>query len=84
MYSLLVYSKLVRRSIARVLTVMSQTERENLRKFYRSKKYVPTDLRQKKTRAMRRQLTKFESSRRTLKQIKKDTHFSLRKYAVKE
>ena len=76
--------KLVRKSIARVLTVISQTQRENLRKFYRTKKYKPLDLRAKKTRAMRRALTKHEASLKTLKQQKKETHFPLRKYAVKE
>ena len=77
-------SKLVRKSIARVLTVISQTQRENLRKFYKTKKFKPLDLRPKKTRAMRRALTKHEASLKTKKQQKKLTHFSLRKYAVKE
>merc|ERR1711988_875237 len=76
--------KLVRKSIARVLTVISQTQRENLRKFYKKKKYQPLDLRPKKTRAIRRRLTKYEASRKTLKQQKKITHFAPRKYAVKE
>merc|ERR1712189_47922 len=76
--------KVVRKSIARVLTVISQTQRENLQKFYKNKKYKPLDLRTKKTRAQRRALTKHERSRKTLRQIKKDTHFSVRKYAVKE
>merc|ERR1712062_297571 len=76
--------KVVRKSIARVLTVISHTQRENLQKFHATKKYKPLDLRAKKTRAMRRALTKNEASRKTLRQIKKDTHFSLRKYAVKE
>ncbi|WP_395241655.1 50S ribosomal protein L29, partial [Salmonella sp. s51933] len=76
--------KLVRKSIARVLTVISQTQRENLQKFYKSKKYKPLDLRSKKTRAMRKALTKNEAAKITLKQRKKLTHFTLRKYAVKE
>ncbi|RMX49190.1 hypothetical protein pdam_00005847 [Pocillopora damicornis] len=76
--------KLVRKSIARVLTVISQTQRENLRKFYKSKKFKPLDLRPKKTRAMRRAFTKHEASLKTKKQQKKLAHFSLRKYAVKE
>ncbi|CAH3114300.1 unnamed protein product, partial [Porites lobata] len=76
--------KLVRKSIARVLTVISHSQRENLRKFYKTKKFKPLDLRPKKTRAMRRALTKHEASLKTLKQQKKLTHFSLRKYAVKE
>ena len=78
------YRKLVRKSIARVLTVISHSQRENLRKFYKTKKFKPLDLRPKKTRAMRRALTKHEASLKTKKQQKKLTHFSLRKYAVKE
>merc|ERR1712002_78253 len=76
--------KVVRKSIARVMTVISHTQRDNLQKYYAGKKYKPLDLRTKKTRAMRRALNKHEASRKTLRQIKKDTHFSLRKYAVKE
>ncbi|KAH7887741.1 ribosomal L29 protein-domain-containing protein [Phlebopus sp. FC_14] len=73
----------VRKSIARVLTVMNQKSRQNLREFYKNKKYLPLDLRPKKTRAIRRRLTKKEASLRTLKQRKKDIHFPVRKYAVK-
>merc|ERR1712107_634846 len=76
--------KVVRKSIARVMTVISHSQRENLRKFHAAKKYKPLDLRMKKTRAMRRALNKYEASRKTLRQIKKETHFSIRKYAVKE
>jgi len=64
--------------------VISQTQRDNLRKFYQKKKYKPLDLRPKKTRAKRRELTKFEKSRKTLRQIKKETHFPKRVYAVKQ
>jgi len=74
----------VRKSIARVLTVISHNQRDNLKKYYQSKKYQPLDLRVKKTRAIRRALTKHEAGRKTLRQVKKETHFSLRKYAVKE
>merc|ERR1712002_763842 len=76
--------KVVRKFIARVMTVISHTQRDNLQKYYAAKKYKPLDLRSKKTRAMRRALTKNEAARKTLRQIKKDTHFSIRKYAVKE
>ena len=54
----LLSSNTVRKSIARVLTVMNQKQRQNLREFYKSKKYLPLDLRPKKTRAIRRRLTK--------------------------
>ncbi|EMD40713.1 ribosomal protein L29 [Gelatoporia subvermispora B] len=73
----------VRKSIARVLTVMNQKQRQNLREFYKNKKYLPLDLRVKKTRAIRRRLTASERSVKTLKQHKKDIHFPIRKYAVK-
>ncbi|EIN10614.1 60S ribosomal protein L35 [Punctularia strigosozonata HHB-11173 SS5] len=73
----------VRKSIARVLTVMNAKQRQNLREFYKGKKYLPLDLRAKRTRAIRRRLTPSEKKAKTLKQKKKDTHFPLRKYAVK-
>ncbi|KAG6814178.1 hypothetical protein H0H92_000854 [Tricholoma furcatifolium] len=73
----------VRKSIARVLTVTNQKARQNLREYYKNKKYLPLDLRVKKTRAIRRRLTKHEASLKTLKQQKKDANFPLRKYAVK-
>jgi large subunit ribosomal protein L35e len=60
--------RIVRKSIARVLTVIKQTQKENLRKFYRGKKYKSLDLRPKKTRAMRHQLTKHEEKLKTKKQ----------------
>jgi len=59
----------VRKSIACVLTVMNQARSKALRLRYKGKKYVPTDLRMKKTRAMRRELTKYEQSRKLHKTI---------------
>ncbi|KAF5369893.1 hypothetical protein D9758_001050 [Tetrapyrgos nigripes] len=73
----------VRKSIARVMTVMNQKARQNLREYYKNKKYLPLDLRPKRTRAIRRRLTKHEKSLKTLKQKKKNQNFPLRKYAVK-
>merc|ERR1712062_798021 len=60
--------RVVRKSIARVLTVIHQTQKDNLRKFYHNKQYKPKDLRKKKTRAMRRALTTHEASIKTAKQ----------------
>ncbi|KAF8524653.1 ribosomal protein L35 [Hysterangium stoloniferum] len=73
----------VRKSIARVLTVINQKQRQNLREFYKGKKHLPLDLRYKKTRAIRRRLTSHELSLKTEKQRKKDIHFPVRKFAVK-
>jgi len=73
----------VRKSIARVLTVINANQRAQLRIFYKDKKYMPLDLRPKQTRAIRRRLTKEEASRVTEKQKKKQTHFPQRTFAVK-
>jgi large subunit ribosomal protein L35e len=76
-------SKVVRKSIARVLTVVNQNQRSALKEAYAKKKYVPVDLRVKKTRAIRRRLTKHEAGAKTEKQVKKERAFPKRKYAVK-
>lgn len=76
-------SKVVRKSIARVLTVINQTQKSQLRLFYKDKKLLPLDLRTKKTRAIRRRLTKEEAGAKTTRTLKKQKHFPLRKYAVK-
>ncbi|RNA10030.1 60s ribosomal l35 [Brachionus plicatilis] len=73
----------IRKSIARVHTVINQTQKENLRKFYQGKKYKPKDLRLKKTRALRRALSKHEASIRPAKQLARQRAFPLRKFAVK-
>ncbi|KAK9824982.1 hypothetical protein WJX81_002684 [Elliptochloris bilobata] len=75
--------KVVRKAIARVLTVISQSQRGALRTAFQKKKYLPLDLRPKKTRAIRRRLTKHQASRKTEKQRKKETAFPMRKFAVK-
>mmetsp|Transcript_44369 Transcript_44369/g.78336 ORF Transcript_44369/g.78336 Transcript_44369/m.78336 type:complete len:134 (+) Transcript_44369:17-418(+) len=75
--------KVVRKNVAQVLTVINQTQKEKLRAFYKGKDLKPLDLRFKKTRAIRRALTKQEKSIKTIKQMKKDKHFPIRKYAVK-
>uniref|UniRef100_A0A8C5IJG6 Large ribosomal subunit protein uL29 n=1 Tax=Junco hyemalis TaxID=40217 RepID=A0A8C5IJG6_JUNHY len=76
-------SRVVRKSIARVLTVINQTQKENLRKFYKGKKYKPLDLRPKKTRAMRRRLNKHEENLKTKKQQRKERLYPARKFAIK-
>ncbi|KAL3693590.1 hypothetical protein R1sor_007241 [Riccia sorocarpa] len=75
--------KVVRLSIAQVLTVISQTQKAHLREVYKKKKFLPLDLRPKKTRAIRKRLTLHQASLKTEKQKKKDAYFPMRKYAVK-
>lgn len=66
-----------------MLTVISQSQRAHLREYYAGKKYQPLDLRPKKTRALRRKLTKFEATRKTAKQSKKNIHFGKKLYYLK-
>ena len=75
--------RVVRKSIARVYIVMHQKQKENLRKFYKGKKYIPLDLRPKKTRAIRKALTPHEASLKTLKETRRLKAFPMRKFAVK-
>ena len=72
----------VRKSIAVYNTVISQTRREQLKAFYKGKKHIPLDLRTKKTRAMRRGLTKKEKSLVTLREAKRRYSFPRRTYAL--
>ena len=75
--------KVVRKNIARVLTVYNQTQKARLRQATKGDKYRPTDLRHKKTRALRRALTTNEQRKKTAKQAKKEANFPLRRYAVR-
>merc|ERR1712159_685009 len=75
--------KVVRKNIARVLTVINETQKLALRQHYETMKYAPLDLRPKKTRAIRRRLTKFEQDKKTNRQSKFDALFPLRRYAVR-
>jgi large subunit ribosomal protein L35e len=75
--------KVARKSIARVLTVYNQTQKSKLREALGSSKYVPQDLRRKKTRALRRVLTAHEKGLKTLKQQKKEAYFPKRRFALK-
>ncbi|GLD92872.1 hypothetical protein PINS_up001451 [Pythium insidiosum] len=75
--------RVVRKSIARVLTVYNQTQKAKLRQALGSSKYVPQDLRRKKTRAIRRALSSHEKSIKTLKQQKKEAYFPKRRFALK-
>ncbi|GIZ40771.1 hypothetical protein CKM354_000409800 [Cercospora kikuchii] len=73
----------VRKSIARVLTIINANQRAQLRLFYQKKKYLPLDLRSKQTRAIRRRLSPEDAKRVTEKQKKKQRHFPQRQFAVK-
>merc|ERR1711935_1016330 len=75
--------KSVRKNIARILTVHNQQQKEGLRKAAAGSKYLPKDLRAKKTRAMRRALSKAERTQKTQKQKRMEAAFPSVKFAVK-
>lgn len=75
--------RVFRKNIARVLTVMQQNQKENLRKLYRGKKYIPKDLRPQRTRAIRKALTPAEKRIRTAKELRHKRNWPERIYAVK-
>ncbi|ODV77075.1 uncharacterized protein CANTADRAFT_8232 [Suhomyces tanzawaensis NRRL Y-17324] len=73
----------VRKNIARVLTIINLNQRESVREFYAGKKYQPKDLRAKKTRALRRALTKEEKNKETVKARKQRIAYPQRRFAIK-
>ncbi|KAH9577645.1 Ribosomal protein L29/L35 [Trypanosoma melophagium] len=77
---------LIRKSIARILTVLNQNERENLRKFYSDKKLrssKPKALREKLTRRRRLALKDNEKNRKTRRQLRMAHKYPKRVFAVK-
>ena len=75
--------RVVRKAIAKYLTVINQRNRERVRESLKGKKYYPIDLRFKKTRALRKALSKRQQKLRTDKQIKQATNLPLRKFALR-
>ncbi|KAG5476817.1 hypothetical protein CUR178_04004 [Leishmania enriettii] len=76
----------IRKSIARILTVLNQNERSNLKKFYSDSKMrskTPKVLRAKLTHRRRLALKDNEKNRKTLRQMRQAHRFPKRVYAVK-
>mmetsp|Transcript_4485 Transcript_4485/g.6771 ORF Transcript_4485/g.6771 Transcript_4485/m.6771 type:complete len:124 (-) Transcript_4485:31-402(-) len=74
--------RVFRKNIARVLTVLQEKKKQQRREEFKDKKLKPLDLRLKKTRAIRRRLTKEEREKLTLRALKKKLNFPQRKFAV--
>eukprot|EP01092_Planopodium_desertum_P002661 TRINITY_DN141708_c0_g1_i1.p2 TRINITY_DN141708_c0_g1~~TRINITY_DN141708_c0_g1_i1.p2 ORF type:complete len:135 (-),score=35.51 TRINITY_DN141708_c0_g1_i1:55-459(-) len=77
--------RVVRKSIARVLTVINQTQKAQVRLHFskQGKDKLPLDLRAKKTRAIRRRLTPAQLGAKTARQLKKGARYPTRVYAVR-
>ena len=74
--------RLVRKAIAKVLTVINEQRRVKAREDTKKSKRTPYDLRHKKTRAFRKKLTKHELSLRSLRQQKREDNFRPRRFAL--
>ncbi|CAJ1005062.1 putative Ribosomal L29 protein [Leishmania naiffi] len=76
----------IRKSIARILTVLNQNERRNLKKFYSDGKMrskMPKVLRTKLTHRRRLALKDNEKNRKTLHQLRQAHKYPKRVYAVR-
>mmetsp|Transcript_104607 Transcript_104607/g.291252 ORF Transcript_104607/g.291252 Transcript_104607/m.291252 type:complete len:124 (-) Transcript_104607:97-468(-) len=74
--------KIVRKNIARILTVYNTKMKAEARAKYKGKKFVPLDLRPKKTRKMRRALKVEQKYMKTQKQKTRESNFPKRRFAV--
>merc|ERR1712072_10362 len=74
--------KIVRKSIARILTVYNQKQKAEARKQYEGKNYKPLDLRPKKTRALRRALKVEQKTALTVRAKTRKSNFPMRRFAV--
>ena len=75
--------KVVRKNIARTLTIYNQDTKKSLREKYAGSKFTPVDLRPKKTRAIRRRLTPEQANKKTPKAVKRSLKIPKRTYALK-
>eukprot|EP00434_Breviolum_minutum_P021193 symbB.v1.2.018698.t1/scaffold1410.1/size216244/24 len=76
--------KPVRKAIARILTVYNMKQKAEARKQYKGKKYVPLDLRPKKTKKIRQALKpeqKYAKTTRTATKTR-ESNFPMRRFAV--
>ena len=74
--------RLVRKGIAKILTVINEKRRAAAKSEWKPKKYCPKDLRNKGTKVSRSGLTKHQKALKTTAAAKKANNFKPRKYAV--
>ena len=74
--------RMIRKNIAKCMTVLSEKRIDAARNEFKKKKYTPVDLRQKKNRAYRRKLSPFEKAKKTVRGQKRADNLKLRKYAL--
>ncbi|EAR89976.2 ribosomal protein L35 (macronuclear) [Tetrahymena thermophila SB210] len=74
---------IVRKAIAKYLTIINEKRRQAVKDQFKGKSLKPLDIRVKKTRAIRRKLTKKQREAVLVKTQKKLNNFGLRKFALK-
>mmetsp|Transcript_13080 Transcript_13080/g.22064 ORF Transcript_13080/g.22064 Transcript_13080/m.22064 type:complete len:128 (-) Transcript_13080:108-491(-) len=74
--------RVVRKAIAKVLTVLNEKRRNEAKAAWKNKKYTPKDLRVKGSKAGRSGLNKKELKLQTVRAAQKAGNFRLRKFAV--
>merc|ERR1740138_382679 len=74
--------KVVRKNIAKCLTVLNEKRRDDAKKVWKNKKYTPKDLRVKYTKSFRSGLSKDETKLLTVRAQKKAANFKLRKFPL--
>ena len=65
-----------------MLTVYNQKQKQDARKEYKNKKYLPLDLRPKKTRAIRRALKTEQKYAKTTRAKTRASNFPMRRFVV--
>jgi len=74
--------KVVRKSIATALTVIHELQLAKVKSESANKKYKPLDVRGKRTRALRKKLSKKQQEKLVLKVLKRSRNFPQRRFAV--
>eukprot|EP00766_Chilomastix_caulleryi_P004194 gnl/Chilomastix_caulleri/537.p1 GENE.gnl/Chilomastix_caulleri/537~~gnl/Chilomastix_caulleri/537.p1 ORF type:complete len:143 (+),score=38.68 gnl/Chilomastix_caulleri/537:40-429(+) len=72
----------VRHDVARLNTVLCAKAREDAIKTFKGKKYVPKDLRARKTRAIRRALSTRQQNLKSVRVMKRQAKYPMRLYAL--
>ncbi|KNH09224.1 ribosomal protein L35 [Perkinsela sp. CCAP 1560/4] len=78
--------RVIRKSVARLLTVLNQREKENLRKFYAEPanvKNTPKFLKPKLTKALRQALTPAQKNAKSIRAQKRERAFPKLQYYLK-
>eukprot|EP00403_Amphidinium_massartii_P022623 CAMPEP_0178402106 /NCGR_PEP_ID=MMETSP0689_2-20121128/16664_1 /TAXON_ID=160604 /ORGANISM="Amphidinium massartii, Strain CS-259" /LENGTH=123 /DNA_ID=CAMNT_0020022983 /DNA_START=84 /DNA_END=455 /DNA_ORIENTATION=- len=74
--------RVVRKNVARILTVYNTKQKQEARKEWKDKKHIPLDLRPKKTRKIRRALKPEQLHAKTQRTKTRLANYPPRKYAV--